>query len=253
MRTNSARPAPRALALLVAAVLPLLPAVAPAAWLPLAVGNQWEYADQADDDPHSETITGKASVRGNQVFVKEYTGGLDDGLLNYWQEGADGSVLLCGYYKPWYPFGLVYEPPVQVFPGRPSLGLEWDTHTVAYSVPDDVFFGSFDTYWQVLGEYDFTTPAGTFHCFGVGEVAPPAVSAVVEGHVLALDGRELRPAAGPQATGPSPGFVWYSEGTGIVRFETRWFDENIVYLLQSADGPTPARTITWGRIKGLYR
>jgi hypothetical protein len=253
MRTFSTRPAPRTLAVLVALFLPLAPAVAAAAWLPLAVGNQWHYMDEADDDPHSETITGTGTVRGYHVFVKEYAGGFDDGLLNFWQTGADGSVLLCGYYKPWYPFGLVYEPPVRVLPGQPSLHLEWNTHTVAYEIPDNVYYGSFDTYWEILGEYDFVTPAGSFHCLGAGEVAPPAVSAVVQGHALALDGREIRPASGAQDSGPPAGLTWYSDGTGIVRFETLGIAGNIVYTLQSASGPTPATPTSWGRIKRLYR
>lgn len=246
MRTRTfalaASAAPLTLSLLLVA---LAPSAAAAAWLPLAVGNQWVYMDDADE-PHTETITSIGSVRGRHVFVKEYAGGIDDGLLNFWQIGSDGSVLLCGYYKPWYPFGLLYEPPVRIFPGQPVLDLEWDTHTVAYSVPDNVYYGSFDTYWKVRGEYTFTVPAGTFPCFGVAQVAPPAV--VVNGQALGLDGRVLPGGGAPSASGPASAAEWYSNGTGVVESDT-----GVVYILQSVGGPTPARASSWGRIKGLYR
>ncbi len=250
MRRTSPRVSAFALAgLLVLAGAASSPPPAGAAWLPLAVGNEWTYFDDGDE-PHTEAIVDVAHVRGRRAYVKQYTGGLDDGLLNVYQEGPDGSVLLLGYYKPWYPFGLVYEPPVRVFPGQPQVGYEWSTHTVAYAIPDNVVYGEFDTYWRVRAEYTFTVMAGTFHCFGVGQVAPPAVR--LGATSLGLDGRVLGGAGVAPATGPDSADEWYSDGTGIVISSIHGLDGVITYQLASADGPTPARPSTWGRLKALY-
>lgn len=248
MRSPRPRPAAATTAFLGCALLLLtLPAgPASASWLPLAVGNAWVYVDEGDE-PHTEAIVDIAHVGGRRAFVKQFTGGIDDGLLNFWQEDADGSVLLLGYYKPWIPFGLVYDPPVRIFPGDPVVGYEWQTHTVAIAIPDNAFFGEFDTYWKVKAEYTLTVLAGTFHCIGVGQVAPPVT--FVRGQPLGLDGRARRPASSPADTGPESAEEWYSDGTGLVQANLG----AIVYQLSSATGPTPARASTWGRLKSLYR
>lgn len=216
-------------------------------WLPLTIGNAWHYTDDLNV-PHDEVITDIAHVRGRHMYVKTYVGGDDDGLLNFWQIGTDGSVLLGGYYRPAYPFGLVYEPPVQVFPGQPEVGLTWHTHTIAYSVPDDVFFAEFDTYWEVASQLSIGVPAGTFPCFGVGQVAPPVPSAVVQGHTLGLDGRLLGAGATTEDSGPASATEWYSNGIGLAQYDT-----GILYVLESYELAVPALASSWGRIKRLYR
>lgn len=234
------------------ALLTLLGASAPwsashAAWLPLAIGNKWQYVDDTED-AHIEEITDLGHVRGRRMFVKSYIGGQDDGLVNFWQIGTDGSVLLGGYYRAAQPFGLVYEPPVRIFPGSPVVGTEWTTHTIAIAIPDNVIFAEFDLYWAVAEEVTLSPPAGTFHCFGVGQVAPPAVAFAPEGQAWGIDGRVARRATGVLGTGPASATEWYSDGVGLVQFDT-----GVPYVLQSYDVPTPAVTSSWGRIKGLYR
>lgn len=218
-----------------------------AAWLPLAIGNKWQYMDDGDN-PHLEEITEEGHVRGRRMFVRSYIGGQDDGLMNFWQLGADGSVLLGGYYRPIQTFGLVYEPPVRIFPGSPAVGLEWTTHTIAYSVPDNVVFAEFDLYWAVAEAVTLSPPAGTFECFGVGQVAPPVLAFAPEGQSWGLDGRVRAPATGTLGTGPASATEWYADGVGLVQYDT-----GVPYTLQSYDLVTPAVTSTWGRIKQLYR
>jgi len=238
-----------AAALAFAALPPMiLPAdEARAQWLPLAIGNEWTYMDEGDE-PHVEAITDLGRVRGRRMYVKSYVGGPDDGLLNFWALDDDGSVLLGGYYKPWYPFGLVYEPPVRVFPGSPAVGLEWTTHSVAYSVPDNVFYAEFDLYWRVQQEVTLVLQAGTFNAFGVGQVAPPAVSLSPEGQAWTLDGRVAGPSAGARFNGPDSASEWYSDGVGLVKY-----DVGEPFHLSAYNFATPAVTSSWGRIKQLYR
>lgn len=244
IRTRAHAPALAALALLAA----LSPGTAARAdWLPLAVGNQWVYMDETDE-PHTEAITDEAHVRGRRMFVKSYLGGQDDGLVNFWKLDTDGSLLLGGYYRAAYPFGLVYEPPVKIFPGSPVVNQEWTTHTVAIAIPDNVIYAEFDLYWKVQEQVTVPSPAGTFECVGVGQVAPPAFAAAPGGAPLALDGTVIRPAEGPLDNGPSSATEWYADGVGLVRYDT-----GVPYLLQSYDLVTPAVTSSWGRLKRLYR
>lgn len=231
-----------ALALAVATAGP-----ASADWLPLTIGNTWHYTDDLGV-PHDEVITDFGHVRGRRMYVKTYIGGEDDGLLNFWQLGPDGSVLLGGYYRPAFPFGLVYEPPVKVFPGQPAVGQTWQTHTIAYSIPDDAFYAEFDLYWRVDSQLSIGVPAGIFPCFGSGQVAPPAASAVVQGHALSVDGRLLGTASTSLEEGPSSATDWYSDGVGLVQYDT-----GVLYVLESFEVTVPTMTTTWGRIKQLYR
>lgn len=222
------------------------PGGAHAAWLPLQVGFEWSYVDTGDD-PHLEVITETGHVRGRPVYVKSYVGGQDDGLFNFWQEGPGGSVLLAGYYRPAYPFGLVYEPPVQVFPAQPSIGLSWTTHTVAIAIPDDAFYAEFDIDWSVQEQVTLQVPAGGFPCFGVGPVPPSPALAAPDGLALGLDGRVLAAAPSALAPGPSSATEWYADGVGLVQYDT-----GERYVLQSANLPTPAARSSWGRLKRLY-
>lgn len=244
------RPSAHALAAALALLAVLIPwPAARAAWLPLAVGNEWVYMDETDE-PHTERITEEGHVRGRRMFVKAYVGGQDDGLFNFWKLDTDGSVLLGGYYRPAYPFGLVYEPPVKIFPGSPVVNMEWTTHAIAYAIPDNVIYAEFDLYWKVQEQVTVPTPAGTFDCVGVGQVAPPgpAFATAPGGALLGLDGRVVSPAEGPADNGPPSATEWYADGVGLVRYDT-----GVPYLLQSFDLVTPAVTSSWGRIKRLFR
>lgn len=229
------------------------PGPARADWLPLDIGNQWRYMDEADD-PHLEEITDPIHVRGRHMVVKSYSGGVDDGLINFWMLDTDGSVLLGGYYRAIVPFGLVYEPPVKVFPGAPSVGLGWYQHTRAIAIPDNVTYGEFDTWWQVQGHMTIVNQAGSFDAFGAGQVAPPDPSAAPglvvsqQGQVLALDGRVVRPRTGTSAAGPESSFDWYANDVGLVQYSAGKLYQLVSYLL-----PTPAAPSSWGRIKSLYR
>ena len=189
-------------------------------WLPLKLGNEWTYVDDGDN-PHTETFTEIGHVRGRRVFVREYIGGPDDGLYNFWLKDAEGGLLLAGYYKPWYPFGLAYEPPVKIFPGVPAIGVEYSTHVYAISIPDNAPYAEFTVYMSVQQQVTLNVLAGTFTCFGVGQVAPPGPSfTAAPGVTLGLDGRVIRDASSSLGTGPDTATEWYADGVGLVQYNS---------------------------------
>ena len=217
-------------------------------WLPMKLGNEWTYVDTGDE-PHTETFTQIGHVRGRRVFVREYIGGPDDGLLNFWLKDADGGLLLAGYYKPLYPFGLVYEPPVKIFPGVPAVGVQYSTHVYAISVPDNAPYAEFDVYMAVQSQVTLNVLAGTFTCFGVGQVAPPALSfAAAPGVMLGLDGRVIDDFGQMLDNSPESATEWYADGVGLVQYNS-----STLFQLSTANLPTPATRSSWGHIKQLYK
>ena len=217
-------------------------------WLPLKIGNEWTYVDDGDE-PHIETFIETGFVRGRRVFVRQYVGGPDDGLYNFWLKDAEGGVLLAGYYKPLYPFGLAYEPPVKIVPGVPTVGMQYTTHVYAWSIPDNAPYAEFDLNMAVKTEVTLNMLAGTFTCFGVGQVAPPGLSfAAAPGVTLGLDGRVIGDAAHSLGTGPASASDWYADGVGLVQYYT-----DVLFQLSAANLPTPTAQSSWGRLKQLYR
>jgi hypothetical protein len=235
-------------AILLVAGLFLASSASAADWLPLKIGNEWTYVDDGDE-PHVETFIETGFVRGRRVFVRQYVGGPDDGLYNFWLKDAEGGVLLAGYYKPAYPFGLVYEPPVKIVPGVPTVGMEYSTHVYAWSVPDNAPYAEFDVYMSVQQNVSLSMLAGTFTCFGVGQVAPPAPSfSAAPGVTLGLDGRVIGDGASRLGTGPDSPGEWYADGVGLVQYYT-----DVLFQLSTANLPTPTAQSSWGRLKQLYR
>ena len=105
-------------------------------WLPLDVGNRWEYGGTGGAH-QVETITGQRIVRGRVVSVKSYDEGPDAGLENYWLLDADGSVLLAGFMRPSEGIAWAYEPPIRVLPVPPVVGPQPFQNAVVYDLRDD--------------------------------------------------------------------------------------------------------------------
>ena len=218
-------------------------------WLPMRLGNEWTYVDDGDE-PHTETFIEIGSVRGRRVYVREYIGGPDNGLYNFWLKDAQGGLLLAGYYKPLYPFGLVYEPPVKIFPGVPAVGVQYSTHVFAISVPDNAPYAEFDITMRVQQQVTLNVLAGSFPSFGVGQVPPVGPSfTVAPGVTLGLDGRVVRDGGAESLdTPPDSALEWYADGVGLVQYNT-----GMLFQLATANLPTPAAHVSWGRLKQLYK
>jgi len=214
-------------------------------WLPLDVGNRWEYGGTGGAH-QVETITGQRIVRGRVVSVKSYDEGPDAGLENYWLLDADGSVLLAGFMRPSGGLAWAYEPPIRLLPVPPIVGPQPFQNVVVYDLFTDavVFNGSFR--FDVLEDVMLTVPAGSFHAFGVGQAIPLPGPGVGSRPTLAADGRWL--GAGPPSIYLVETTDWFTEGVGEVQYKS-----DVLYQLLGFGRPTPTVHSSWGAIKRLYR
>jgi hypothetical protein len=212
-------------------------------WLPLVIGNRWEYVDTGGGQ-HAEVIDTTITFQGRAVFVKSYFGGINTGLENYWMIDPDGSVELCGFWDG--RFGLAYEPPLKMLAAPPSVGQAWSTHTVAYRLPDMTLYETFDTDWRVEEEVLLHVPAGSYDCLAVSQVERSGGLAHPPGRTL--DGRKLASAIAG-STPSAPPVDWWADDVGFVQF----LSGGELYRLQSFRDVTPVRPFTWGRLKQLYR
>lgn len=234
----------RAAALFVALVVSQPAARAEASWMPLQVGNRWQYVG-TDSAHQTEVIVRTMTLRGREVFVKSYVEGPNAGLENYWLIGADGSVALCGYNRA--DFGVAYEPPLTLLAAPPALGRTWSTHTISYRLSDMTVHETFDIDWSVADEVMLQVPAGTYHCYAVGQVTPGVLLEPGPGRSFTLDGR---PAPRTASTTALPVVItdWFAEDVGIVQYES-----DDLYRLLSFGNATPVRAFSWGRLKSRYR
>jgi hypothetical protein len=224
----------------------LFPAVAAAAdFLPLAVGNFWEYRG-VNGSHQVETITGFTAVRGRVVAVKSYAEGVDAGLQNYWLLDTDGSVLLAGFRDQTGSPSWAYEPPIRMLPVPPTLGPQPVQHITIHDVDTDGIVDSFDIRIDVLADSILAVPAGSFHAFGAGQISPlPGPTAAVVAR-RALDGRAL--GSFPPSVSDILPTDWYSEGVGVVQYQAADVMQLVAY-----GRPTPVATSSWGALKRLYR
>lgn len=234
------------LALAACLALSLCAGASPAAsWMPLTIGNTWEY--QGDAGGHQvETITGFSAVRGRGVAVKHYAEGADAGLENYWLLAADGSVLLAGFYSPAAGFGYAYEPPIRFLPVPPVVGQQPLQLVTVHDIVTDAVVSTPTLRYDVTEATLLTLPAGTFSTFGVGQMYTLPGPGADSGVRMTLDGRIVRT--------PSKSIYywvtsdWFAEGTGIVQYDT-----GELFQLVAFDHPTPTAQSSWGALKRLYR
>ena len=213
-------------------------------WLPLDIGNRWEYLGELGGQ-HSQEIISAPKIHGREVLGKHYVGGPDSGLQNFWLLGADGSVLLAGFLRL-DGFGLVYEPPIRFLPVPPAVEPQPPQSVTIHDYLTNAVLGTANARFDVLEIVTLVVPAGSYHSAGVGQVAVPGVSDFAPGKALALDGRTL-PAVTPSIE-PAEPTDWFSEGVGVVQFLS-----NQLYQLIGFSGPTQVAQSSWARVKRLYR
>jgi hypothetical protein len=212
-------------------------------YLPLAVGNHWDYAS-LDGYHETQRITGTIELNGRTVFVKSYEQSTSNtGLENYWIEDANGRLLLCGYYisSP-DSGGIVYEPPLCLVDAPLALGKNWTATVQAYRLPGMVPETPWQAQFEVLEAGDLVTPAGTFPASGVGQtqIFPTLLAG------RSASGEAVGASAGKSAA-VAP-MDWYSPGVGVVQYNA-----DAVYQLTGYGFPTAIVASTWGRLKSLYR
>src|SRR5262245_22983282 len=143
-------------------------------YLPLHIGNQWNY----DGGPGVEQvvrITGTRMIQGSETFVLTHTGNpVNLGLENYWTTGAEGDVLLWGFFRSNDNFGVLYYPPIPLVDEPLSQGKTWSHTANLTRLPDMMDLGPFTFDFEVYSEAPLSVPAGVFHAFGIGQRAPAA-------------------------------------------------------------------------------
>jgi|SRR5262245_1741219 len=229
--------------------LALLLAFAPwsalaADWLPLQFGNRWEYRGDLGGQQTQDVIFAP-KIHGREVMAKLHGGDPDTGLQNFWLLDAGGNVLLAGFLRP-DGFGLAYEPPIRYFPVPPAVGPQPPQSVTIHDYLTDALVGTASARFDVLEDVTLVVPAGSFHAYGVGQVAVPGTPDFASGKAFTLDGRAL-PAATP-SIGPSVPSDWFSEGVGVVQYRS-----SQLFQLVSFTVPTPVAHSSWARVKRLYR
>jgi len=214
-------------------------------WLPLSIGNRWEY--RGVGGAHQvETITGQTTVRGRTVAVKYYAEGVDAGLENYWYLDPDGSVRLAGFKNPG-GLAYAYEPPVRILHAPPVVGIidlpsAIDVHDL---LTDALLFTTFFSY-DVAEHVSLTLPAGTFDSWGVGQVITLPSPGLKSGSRLGIDGRTM--ASSGASIYSLDETDWFSEGTGDVQYRSSELMQLVAF-----GRPTPVLATSWGTLKRLYR
>jgi hypothetical protein len=228
-------------------VLALLSAPAMAGdWLPLAIGNRWEYRGTAGNH-QVETIIGTTTVRGRVVAVKRYAEGANAGLENYWLlDPGTGSVMLAGFNNPTAGIAIAYEPPLTYLQAPPVVGTPFvPRFAFMHDLFTDADLGVIQYLFTVLQNVVLTLPAGSFDTFGVGAETPVPRPSLAARATLALDGRVL---TGALAGSPDDGTTdWFSEGTGVVQYKG-----DDLYQLVGFGNPTPTAAATWGALKARF-
>jgi hypothetical protein len=218
--------------------LAAFPAWADPLFLPLEIGNTWSY-EAPPDEAEIMTVIGVTEVLGAEVKVIDFSASTyNDPLQNYWTLGTDGDVLLWGFFRDedggW---GAAYFPPISMVDVPASVGATWACTTQIYSlpgeIPQDVAVFELTVTWEGV----LSLPAGSFQAIGVGFADPSQAEAGSSGYFL--DGRLRR--------GRSEAERWYSDGVGLVQYDT-----TSLYQLLSF-GTTPVEPSSWARIKVLYR
>jgi hypothetical protein len=205
-------------------------------YLPLALGNRWSY-ETVEGSTDVQTVVGTTSIWGTSTYVIDYTEStFNEGLENYWTSGADGDVILWGFYRSIGEFGVLYDPPVLGVDAPLFVGKTWTVQTNIYELPDTTFLAPSTLVFTVYEDTALALPAGVFQAFGIGYVWDSPMS-------TSLTGTLSRTLRGAEASD------WYSDGTGLVQYSSG----SQLFQLTGLDVPTSASNTSWGAIKGLFK
>lgn len=208
-------------------------------YLPLSVGDAWSY----DADPgtgETMTVVGTRELLDATVHVIDYSESThNDSLENYWTREADGDVLLWGFFREegggW---GYAYVPPIRWIDVPVFVGKTWTCTSQVYQLPSEVPLATpLVATVVVTWEGDLSVPAGTFSSIALSDaiMAHPDIGR----SGFALDGRASSLRSDTE--------YWYSDSVGEVQYNL-----DALYQLSSY-GVAPVETVTWARIKVLYR
>lgn len=210
-------------------------------YLPLFVGNWWEYRGSYLGEHEVQRVESSTWIDGIQVFCVVFRqSSHNEGLTQYWSTNSDGDVTLWAWVEP-DGYGILYQPPVVFVDSPLSLNRSWVQKVGVYTLPDTTLLGYFDFDMEVYEELDLSVPAGRFHVYGVG------FSAHIPAHLSLLVNRDITGLWDPDP-GRNETSKWWTEDVGQVQYTT-----SDMYQLVAFQEPTPVSSLSWGRVKALFQ
>lgn len=208
-------------------------------YLPLEEGYFWSYTISNSAFDELRVVGEPINLLGEMVYPIGHPG-FDpfQNLVNYWSIGPDGDLLLHGWSRG--TFGYFYQPPVVLLDSPLEVGKTWSSTVDFYTCTDTTYVETHDLSYMVHDRADITVPAGTFDCFGVGDLEDPTRGLL--GGRYSISGEEIGSKTGPVAS-------WWAQNVGVVE---EYLSD--VYQLQDyTDHEVPAESSTWGGVKALFR
>ena len=206
-------------------------------YLPLQIGNRWEYTSSEGDE--TKEVTGTIELWGEEVFVIEYPESVHNlGLDQYWTTNVEGDVFVWGWWREDDQWGSLFEPAIPWVDAPLYLGKTWSHTFDTYVLPDTTYAGQNEIHLRVYWEGVLSVPAGDFYSYGIGQDVPHGAGfpedRCISGEV-AVDLPREEPTD------------WYGDGVGEIQYRT-----SDIYQLVSFDQPVAIAQTSWGAVKALY-
>ena len=226
------------LASLILMAVAILPHPCPAEeYLPLQLGNRWEYTSPEGDE--TREVTGTFDLWGEEVYVIGYPESVHNlGLENYWTTNVEGDVFVWGFWVDEEEWGVLYSPPIPVVDTPLYLDKTWSHTFDTYVLPDTTYAGQNEIGFRVYWEGVLSVPAGDFFAYGIGQYLPVGPGFLGDRCIsgeLAVDQHREEPTC------------WYSDGVGEIQY---WTSD--VYRLVDFGQPVAVAQTSWGAVKALY-
>lgn len=212
-----------------------------AAYLPLCIGNWWEY--QSPEYWERRSVEGTTQLWDTDVYVIGFDdAGPSGDTENFWTSEPAGDVYLWGFRIPSDGSGVIYNPPIRLIDAPLELGKVWASVADAWLLPDTTYLGTIEVALEVLEEGFIDVPAGSFYAFGIHYTVTGGDG------ILPLEDRSLSGLEDGGLLGRQPR-IWWSEGVGEIQYLGYAGQE---FQLAGYDLPTGSSATTWGSIKMEY-
>jgi hypothetical protein len=190
-------------------------------YLPLVLGNRWEYA-LPGGDTEIQVVDRTGVVRGREVFVIAHSVDGTPIQEDYWST-PDGDVLFHGYYRPIEDFGVLCDPPVKLVEAPLLSGSTWSSKVELFVLPDSLSVGFTIFSFAVTGIEELQVPAGFFTTTAI---EPLGIAAELAG-VISFPSR------------------WVTSGIGTIRLA----EGAVPHDLETYSVVLPVLPTSWGAIK----
>jgi hypothetical protein len=214
---------------------------------PLETGLRWIYGPASSALRDTVVVIGPTVFDGVNAVELRYQG-FNRGLSQFWSTGVDGAALFHGYQHAVTHVGIHYTPPIRMIVRPVVAAHAWqdvvDFHCTLSHGPCETDTTGMIVDTEVLGVGSKSLPAGLYVVATVSQDASFSAAAVIADPepVAVMGMRRLEDGAIVAGVRTD----WWVENVGRVREYDDW------YLL-GFDLATPARSVSWGRLKLFYR